>query len=508
MPPNPVSLQGMVLHRRTASTRFAPSSVKQPHIGPSGSRTIVRVHASLLNPHSILGVSPTADVKEVKRAYRKLALQFHPDVCKSEDGHERFLALTQAYEMLLGRAEGKTDPNHASSSGWDFHDWYWNFRMQRSWEKQQRQAKAAAAAAAGADMSDGRPGDTEPGCGRRAPPHGHAGYKQPEARANLRSQLAGLRHRAAVRANRPSASAASSTVSSPSPASSSASPPASCSAASGFSMDAEDAGPWTAVSCAQTRNHASRMEPISGAGAGKGEAAVTFSEEATTSESKWSWSWSWDEILKSEDEQLNVAGVSAARADASSSSNEGQSAQSFPSSCGDPATELHHQYTHVYKAAAAEGMVVHDGHLGTIVGAANHAVPFPSGASVSSTASKQQYQRSQPHQTHDFRSSSQQDQSLLSGLNSAEPEPEPETETEPEPFSNPFDKIHFQQQHSTRRSFSADNASRESVSHQLAGLRRKAAMKATHYSTGTGTAAGAGVGVGAGAGGAGDVDIL
>ncbi|GIL63966.1 hypothetical protein Vafri_17873 [Volvox africanus] len=485
-----------VLYWRTASTKFVPSPVKQPHPGRAGSRTIVRVHASFLNPHSILGVSPTADVKEVKRAYRKLALQFHPDVCKSEDGHERFLALTQAYEMLLGRAEGKTDPNHASSSGWDFHDWYWNFRMQRSWEKQQRQAKAAAAAAAGADMEDSRPENAEPGCGRRAPPHGHAGYKQPEARANLRSQLAGLRHRAAVRANRPSASAPSSTASQPS--SSSASPPASWSAASGCSMDAEDVGPWTAVCRGGTRNHAdARVEALSpGAGAGKSVTPEgTFSGEATSSGSKWSWSWSWswDETLESEGEQPKDAGVRATRADASPSPSSSSSASESGNCCpsGDPGTELHNQYTHVYKAAAAEGMALHDGHLGTVVGVANHAVPFSGGVSVSSTASNQQFQRFQPHQTHqahpthDFRSSPQQAQDLLgSSLNSAESE----SESEPEPFSNPFEKSQFQQQHSTRRRFSADNASRESVSHQLAGLRRKAAMKATHYSTATATA--------------------
>ncbi|GIL93516.1 hypothetical protein Vretimale_19934 [Volvox reticuliferus] len=480
----------MALQWRTTSTKVAPSSAKQPYRGRAGFRTIVRVHASLLNPHNILGVSPTADVKEVKRAYRKLALQFHPDVCKSEDGHERFLALTQAYEMLLGRAEGKTDPNHASSSGWDFHDWYWNFRMQRSWEKQQRQAKAAAAA--GADTKDGRPEDAEPGCGRRAPPHGHAGHKQPEARANLRSQLAGLRHRAAVRANRPSATAPSSTASQP--PSASATSPASWSAASGCSMDAEDVG--TTVPEGSTRDRTGSVEAVSGATVGNSETAGATSEGATTSGSTWSWSWSWVETLESEDEQPNDAGVSAARADVSSD-------KESENCCGGSTTELHNQYTHVCKAAGTAGMAIHDGHLGTVVRVANHAVPFPGGVSGSSTVGKQQHHPAStpPHQTHGFRSSTQQAEDLPGSLNYAESDPEPE------PFSNPFDKGPSQQQNhhrTARRRFSADNASRESVSHQLAGLRRKATMKATYYSTVTVTAAAAAAGSSSGDSGGAD----
>ncbi len=79
----------------------------------------------IMNPHKVLGVNDNADVKDIKRAYRKLALEYHPDVCKTEEAHHQFITMTQAYELLLGKAEGKADPNHAAASGWDFHDWYW-----------------------------------------------------------------------------------------------------------------------------------------------------------------------------------------------------------------------------------------------------------------------------------------------------------------------------------------------------------------------------------------------
>lgn len=160
----------------------------------------------MANPHKVLGVREGADIKDIKRQYRKLALKHHPDVNKTEGAHHEFLTLTQAYEMLLGKAEGKEDPNHAAKSGWDFHDWYWSFRAQRSWEKQSGPASGASAAAAA--------GGAGPS-GRANRPPQQAGFKQDEAREQLQSQLAGLRHRAAVRANRRAPCAASDQDASP-----------------------------------------------------------------------------------------------------------------------------------------------------------------------------------------------------------------------------------------------------------------------------------------------------
>ena len=54
-----------------------------------------------LDPYRTLGVSKGASDAEVKRAYRRLARQFHPDVTGDNPGTtERFKDITAAYELL------------------------------------------------------------------------------------------------------------------------------------------------------------------------------------------------------------------------------------------------------------------------------------------------------------------------------------------------------------------------------------------------------------------------
>lgn len=50
--------------------------------------------------YEILGVPRGADAQEIKRAYRKLAMEFHPDRNAAPDAEEKFKELTRAYEVL------------------------------------------------------------------------------------------------------------------------------------------------------------------------------------------------------------------------------------------------------------------------------------------------------------------------------------------------------------------------------------------------------------------------
>ena len=50
--------------------------------------------------YEILGVSKNATKQEIKKAYRKLAKQYHPDRNKAPDAEEKFKEIKEAYEIL------------------------------------------------------------------------------------------------------------------------------------------------------------------------------------------------------------------------------------------------------------------------------------------------------------------------------------------------------------------------------------------------------------------------
>src|SRR5919199_213529 len=50
--------------------------------------------------YELLGVSRTADADEIKRAFRRLARELHPDVSDAPDAEHRFKEVVEAYEVL------------------------------------------------------------------------------------------------------------------------------------------------------------------------------------------------------------------------------------------------------------------------------------------------------------------------------------------------------------------------------------------------------------------------
>jgi DnaJ-class molecular chaperone len=58
----------------------------------------VVVHAA--DFYKLLGISRTATLKEIKKAYRQKSLQFHPDKNKEEGASDKFAEIARAYEVL------------------------------------------------------------------------------------------------------------------------------------------------------------------------------------------------------------------------------------------------------------------------------------------------------------------------------------------------------------------------------------------------------------------------
>ena len=94
--------------------------------------------------YEVLGVAKSAGADEIKRAYRRLAKKYHPDVNKSPGAEEKFKEINEAYEILSDPSKKQSydqfgfagvDPNQAGgfSSGFagsgfgDFSDIFGSF---------------------------------------------------------------------------------------------------------------------------------------------------------------------------------------------------------------------------------------------------------------------------------------------------------------------------------------------------------------------------------------------
>jgi curved DNA-binding protein len=61
---------------------------------------VTRCSVEYKDYYKIMGVGRDASAEDIKRAYRKLARKYHPDVSKESDAEERFKELGEAYEVL------------------------------------------------------------------------------------------------------------------------------------------------------------------------------------------------------------------------------------------------------------------------------------------------------------------------------------------------------------------------------------------------------------------------
>ena len=70
--------------------------------------------------YKILGVERTADADEIKKAYRKLAMKYHPDRNQgNKQSEDKFKEINEAYEVLSDpQKRGRYDQLGESYSSW------------------------------------------------------------------------------------------------------------------------------------------------------------------------------------------------------------------------------------------------------------------------------------------------------------------------------------------------------------------------------------------------------
>lgn len=65
----------------------------------SSSKAAKRIRKRI-DHYGALGIKPTADSKEIKKAYYQMSLKYHPDHSKGKESAEKFQAISAAYDVL------------------------------------------------------------------------------------------------------------------------------------------------------------------------------------------------------------------------------------------------------------------------------------------------------------------------------------------------------------------------------------------------------------------------
>ncbi|XP_050381450.1 chaperone protein dnaJ 8, chloroplastic [Argentina anserina] len=68
------------------------------------------VSSNVMDPYQTLRIRPGASESEVRKAFRQLALQYHPDVCRGNNCGVQFHEINEAYDTVMSNLREETTP--------------------------------------------------------------------------------------------------------------------------------------------------------------------------------------------------------------------------------------------------------------------------------------------------------------------------------------------------------------------------------------------------------------
>ena len=66
---------------------------------------------------SVLELNPGASEEDIKKAYKKLALKYHPDRNHDEGAEDKFKQISEAYQILTGKSPQPQQQMHSANFG-------------------------------------------------------------------------------------------------------------------------------------------------------------------------------------------------------------------------------------------------------------------------------------------------------------------------------------------------------------------------------------------------------